>query len=167
MLLAKSQLNGEYACDSRYLLNDVLKKAWAYQGWVMTDWGAAHSTVKATLAGLDQEMPTGTYFGDTLKAAVLKGEVPMTRLDDMVRRILRTEIALGIVDKFDAIVGAEDYVHGKPSPDPFLEAAKRLGARPDRCVVWEDSDLGIAAAKAGGMAWIDVRSFHSPRRMTV
>ena len=98
VMCAYNKLNGEYACDSSYLLNDVLKKAWAYQGWVMTDWGAAHSTVKAALAGLDQEMPTGTYFGDALKAAVLKGEVPVARLDDMVRRILRTEFALGLLD---------------------------------------------------------------------
>lgn len=98
VMCAYNKVNSEYACDSSYLLTDVLKKAWGYQGWVMPDWGAAHSTVKAALAGMDQEMPTGEHFGGALKAAVLKGEVPMARLDDMVRRILRTEIALGILD---------------------------------------------------------------------
>jgi beta-phosphoglucomutase-like phosphatase (HAD superfamily) len=48
---------------------------------------------------------------------------------------------------------------------PFLEAARRLGARPERCVVWEDSDLGLEAARRGGMAWIDVRAFHLPARV--
>ena len=65
----------------------------------MTDWGAAHSTVPSALAGLDQEMPSGKYFGDGLKAAVEKGDVPVARLDDMVHRILRTEIALGVFDQ--------------------------------------------------------------------
>jgi HAD superfamily hydrolase (TIGR01509 family) len=82
----------------------------------------------------------------------------------VVEKILRH---IGLEGVFDTIVASEDTSRHKPDPDPFLEAAKRLGARPERCVVWEDSDLGIAAAQAGGMAWIDVRSFHSPRRMTV
>ncbi|HYW44068.1 MAG TPA: beta-glucosidase [Bryobacteraceae bacterium] len=98
VMCAYSKLNGEYACESPYLLNDVLKKAWEYKGWVMSDWGANHSTVKSALAGFDQEMPTGRYFGDALKTALEKGEVPMSRLNDMVHRILRTEFALGILD---------------------------------------------------------------------
>jgi beta-glucosidase len=98
VMCAYSRLNGEYACENTYLLTDVLKKAWNYQGWVMSDWGACHSTVKSALAGFDQEMPAGRYYGAALKAAVEKGEVPMARLDDMVRRILRTEFALGIID---------------------------------------------------------------------
>jgi beta-glucosidase len=77
---------------------DVLKKAWDYKGWVMTDWGAAHSTVPSALAGLDQEMPAGKFLGDPLKTAVQSGKVPMGRLNDMVHRILRTEFAVGVVD---------------------------------------------------------------------
>jgi beta-glucosidase len=64
----------------------------------MSDWGGTHSTVKAALAGFDQEEPGGQYFGDALKAAVEKGEVPKARLDDMVHRVLRTEYAFGVVD---------------------------------------------------------------------
>ena len=70
------------------------------------------------------------------------------------RVVLQTLNALGIADKFDAIVGAEDYVHGKPAPDPFLEAARRLGVPPAKCIVFEDSQIGIDAAKAAGMAWV-------------
>ncbi|MEK7407673.1 MAG: glycoside hydrolase family 3 C-terminal domain-containing protein [Acidobacteriota bacterium] len=98
VMCAYNRLNGRYACENGYLLNDVLKKAWAYKGWVMTDWGAARSTVGSALAGLDQEMPTGRYFGDALKAALEKGEVPMARLNDMVQRILRTQFASGVFD---------------------------------------------------------------------
>jgi HAD superfamily hydrolase (TIGR01509 family) len=73
---------------------------------------------------------------------------------------------VGIAECFEALVASEDTARHKPDPDPFLEAARRLGARPDKCVVWEDSDLGIAAARAAGMPWIDVRPFHSPVRIT-
>lgn len=95
---AYNRVNGVYACENSYLLNDVLKKDWGYKGWVMSDWGATHSTAKAALAGLDQEMPDGQFFGDKLKAAVQKGEVPMSRLNDMVHRILRTVFASGVIE---------------------------------------------------------------------
>ena len=65
---------------------------------------------------------------------------------------------------FDAIVCAEDTERHKPEPDCFLEAARRLGAQPQHCVVYEDSDLGIEAAKRAGMQWIDVRAWHTPKR---
>ena len=98
VMCAYNRVNGEYACENNYLLTDVLKNAWAYKGWVMSDWGADHSTVKAALAGFDQEEPGSQYFGEALKAAVEKGEVPTTRLNDMVHRILRTEFICGIFD---------------------------------------------------------------------
>jgi len=99
VMCAYNHLNKIYTCEDPYLLTDVLKRSWNYQGWVMTDWGAAHSSVPSALAGLDQEMPSGKHFGDELKAAVNKGDVPMARLDDMVHRILRTEISLAVFDK--------------------------------------------------------------------
>jgi beta-glucosidase len=98
VMCAYNRVNSVFACENPYLLGDVLKKAWDYQGWVMTDWGAAHSAVPSALAGLDQEMPTGKYFGAPLKAAVEKGEVPVARVNEMVHRILRTEFALGVID---------------------------------------------------------------------
>ena len=67
-----------------------------------------------------------------------------------------TLAALGITELFDAVVCAEDYVHGKPAPDPFLEAARQLEVPPGECVVFEDSPTGIAAAEAAGMAHVFV-----------
>ena len=64
--------------------------------------------------------------------------------------------ALGITALFDAVICAEDYVNGKPAPDPFLEAARRMGVPPGGCVVFEDSPTGIAAAEAAGMAHVFV-----------
>src|SRR5207247_5450822 len=93
-----NRINGDYACENSYTLTEVLKKAWGFKGWVLSDWGGTHSNVKAALAGLDQEMPGGRFFGDALKQAVESGEVPLARLNDMVHRILRTEFAGGVVD---------------------------------------------------------------------
>jgi HAD superfamily hydrolase (TIGR01509 family) len=61
---------------------------------------------------------------------------------------------LGIVGLFDTIVTSEDYLRGKPHPDPFLEAARRLGAVPEQCLVFEDTQTGIQAATAAGMACV-------------
>lgn len=91
-------VNGVHACQSPFLLDQVLKKNWDFKGWVISDWFADHSAVRAALAGLDMEMPGGRYFGAKLERAVEDGRVPMVRLNDMVHRILRTEFAVGIVD---------------------------------------------------------------------
>ena len=64
--------------------------------------------------------------------------------------------ALGITKMFQAIICAEDYVNGKPAPDPFLVAAERIGVAAPECIVFEDSPTGIEAAKAAGMAWVFV-----------
>ncbi len=102
VMCAYNKVNGDWACENDFLLNKVLKRDWNYPGWVMSDWGAVHSTVKAALAGLDQqsgqELDTQIFFGDDLKAAVAKGEVSQARLDDMVRRILHGVISSGLMD---------------------------------------------------------------------
>jgi beta-glucosidase len=98
VMCAYNRINDVYSCENDYLLNEVLKKDWGFKGWVMSDWGATHSTVKAANAGLDQEFFLSEYFSGHLKDAVEKGEVPMARLDDMVRRILRTLFAVGVMD---------------------------------------------------------------------
>ena len=61
-----------------------------------------------------------------------------------------------LLSKFETIVGAEDYVHSKPAPDCYLEAARRLGVDPKDCLVFEDTDLGIDSATSAGMASVKV-----------
>ena len=91
-------VNGDYACENKFLLTDVLKKEWGFPGFVVSDWGATHSTVKASAAGLDNEQPLDTFFGAPLKEAVAAGTTPMAEIDDHARRILVAEFASGIVD---------------------------------------------------------------------
>ena len=96
-----------------------------------------------------------------------RGRIPIAVVTGGHRAVCERILAhIGLSGAFDLIVASEDTARHKPDPDPFLEAARRLGVRPERCVVWEDSDLGIAAATRAGMEWIDVRSFHAPKRIT-
>ena len=103
VMCAYNRVNGVYACENDWLLNQVLKHDWAYPGFVMSDWGAVHSAGESVLAGLDQEsagefFDAMVYFDKPLRAAVASGEVPQARIDDMVRRILRSMFAVGVMD---------------------------------------------------------------------
>ena len=98
IMAAYNKINGYYACANKYLLTDVLKNEWGFQGLVMSDWGAVHSTVPTALAGLDLEMPDAKWWGDKLLEAVKKGEVDEKVIDDKVRRILRVIYWLGRFD---------------------------------------------------------------------
>jgi beta-glucosidase len=102
--------NSQYDCENEYLLNQVLKTDWAFPGFVMSDWWATHSTATAANNGLDQEQPNQQYFS-TLGDAVSSGQVPQSRLDNMVHRILRAMYEVGIFDypqSIQAIPAAAD-----------------------------------------------------------
>ena len=98
VMCSYNRVNGDYACENAYTLNEVLKKQWGFKGFVLSDWGGIHSTVKASAAGLDQEQPMADFFGPKLKAAVDAGQVPMSEIDDHARRVLYAEFASGLVD---------------------------------------------------------------------
>ncbi len=99
VMCSYNAVNGDYACDNPYLLTDVLRKDWGFRGFVVSDWEATHSTVKASAAGLDMEQPMDRYFGAALKDAVLSKKVSMAELDEHVRRVLWAEFESGIVDR--------------------------------------------------------------------
>ena len=85
------------------------------------------------------------------------GKIPFAVVSGSTREsVVKSLEALGIVDMFDILVCAGDYVRGKPDPEPFLLAAKRLGVLPGACLVFEDAEVGIESAKAAGMAWVRV-----------
>ncbi len=102
VMCAYNRVNEFYACENDWLLNKVLKKEWGFKGYVMSDWGATHSTIPAANNGLDQQsgfpFDKSAYFADPLLEAVDNNHVPQKRLDDMVKRILWAMYDNGLFD---------------------------------------------------------------------
>lgn len=103
VMCSYNKVDGDWACENDQLLTQVLKRDWGYKGWVMSDWGAVHSTVKAANAGLDQEsgreLDKAIYFGKPLADAVAAGTVSAARLQEMNRRILWGVASTGLIDR--------------------------------------------------------------------
>ncbi|QMV18479.1 HAD-IA family hydrolase [Granulicella sp. 5B5] len=91
------------------------------------------------------------------------GTIPFAVVSGSTREsVVKSLEALGILDMFETLVCAGDYARSKPSPDPFLLAAERLGVAPKDCLVFEDADIGIQAATAAGMK--SIRILQPPER---
>jgi beta-glucosidase len=92
--------NGEHMSQNKYLLTDVAKKEWGFDGIMMSDWFATYDGVAAANAGQDLEMPSGAHMNrETLLPAIKEGKVSLITIDDHVRRILRTTIRFGWLDR--------------------------------------------------------------------
>lgn len=85
------------------------------------------------------------------------GKIPFAVVSGGTQESVNNSLTqLGLGDKFPVRVCAEDYTHHKPDPECFLKAAALLGVEPSRCLVFEDTDIGVEAAKAAGMQWVRV-----------
>jgi beta-glucosidase len=151
VMCSYNRVNNVYACESDYLLNQVLKNDWGYRGFVLSDWGAVHSTVDSANNGLDQESSNGNdsqdFFGEALAQAVANGSVPESRLHDMVHRILRTMFAKGLFDH------------------PLVKQA--INADADLDVAQRDAEEGIVLLKnANSLLPLPVKPRH-PQRIAV
>ncbi|MBT8453758.1 MAG: glycoside hydrolase family 3 C-terminal domain-containing protein [Deltaproteobacteria bacterium] len=97
VMTAYNQVNGLYCGENEYLVRQILKDEWRFDGFVISDWFlGTRSTVPAALAGLDIEMPAPRFFGDALLDAVESGDVPPERIDDAVKRIVRKKLAFNL-----------------------------------------------------------------------
>jgi beta-glucosidase len=153
----------DWSCENDYLLNQVLKKDWDFKGFVVSDWGGTHSTVHAALAGLDQEQPGSQYFGDPLKQAVQNNQVPMSRLDDMVHRVLRSMFANGVIDNppvtqvVDPFRGRDDAEHIADESIVLLKNSDILPLKADSvqsiAIIGSHADVGVLSG--GGSAQVD------------
>jgi beta-glucosidase len=156
---------GDHTCENDYLLNQVLKKDFKFKGWVLSDWGATHSTVKAALNGMDQDMPgDDNYFSEPLKKAVEAGQVPKARLDDMVHRILRSMFAAGVVDDppirsvVDPFKGRDDAQHIAEESIVLLKNTDHIlplqaSASVSIALIGSHADVGVLSG--GGSAQVD------------
>lgn len=117
IMASYNKINGTYATLNKVTLTEVLRDAWDYRGWAMSDWGATPSW-EAALAGLDQEcgvqldvMAWGSEaFTDKLRAAHADGRLPKERLSEMIRRILRSMFAVGI-DTWTEAITVDEAAH--------------------------------------------------------
>ncbi|MDX6290200.1 MAG: beta-glucosidase, partial [Blastocatellia bacterium] len=92
--------NGLHMSQNKYLLTDVVKKEWGFDGLIMSDWSGTYDGVEAANAGQDLEMPSGLHMNQqTLKPAIEQGKVSLGTVDDKVRRILRTAVRFGWLDR--------------------------------------------------------------------
>lgn len=158
-------VNGDHACENDYLLNQVLKKDFNFKGWVVSDWSATHSTVKAALNGLDQEMPgDDNYFNAPLKKAVEDGQIPLARLDDMVHRILRSMFDAGVVDDppvrsvVDPFRGRDDAQHIEEESIVLLKNSGNilpLKASSPSSIALIGSHADVGVISGGGSAQVD------------
>lgn len=98
VMCSYNRINLTYACENPQMLKGILEREFGFDGFVMSDWTATHSTIQSARAGLDMEMDVapGKYYAAALKSAVQAGQVPMARLNDMVVRIVRPMFRLGI-----------------------------------------------------------------------
>ena len=108
VMVSYNRLNGTYMSENNALIRGVLKGEWGYDGLLMSDWGAVHTTVEAANAGLDLEMPgPARYFGAALVQATRNWQVEQAVVDDAARRVLRLVIRTGALDEEGGKEGRE------------------------------------------------------------
>jgi len=118
-----NRVNGTYANENKYLLTDVLKKDWGFDGIVISDWGAVRSTIKTAEAGMDLEMPNGKYLGEKLLEKIKAGEIDASILDDKVDRILRIMFRMGLFSETPDTYGG--YINTPERKKLALETAQK------------------------------------------
>jgi beta-glucosidase len=159
VMAAYNKVNGDYAAANNVLINEVLKDAWGYRGWVMSDWGGTPSW-ECALGGLDQECGAqidailwqSEAFTDHLRAAYADGRFPKERLSDMVRRILRSMFAIGI-DRWAAVPAPDMAAHNEIA---LRIARQGIVLLQNRGVLPVESRSAARIAVIGGYAHIGV-----------
>ncbi len=127
VMCAYNRVNGVYASEQDHLQNEILKGEWGYEGVVISDWGANHTTVESVTGGLDIEMPgPARYYGDLLTAAVRTWQVDDVVIDDAVRRILRMIICSGKMDDQELPAGTANSSEHQALARELAEASITL-----------------------------------------
>ncbi|KAK5787721.1 hypothetical protein VI817_010218 [Penicillium citrinum] len=124
-----NRVNGSHACQNSYLLNHLLKGELGFQGYVMSDWGATHSGVSSVESGMDMTMPggftlygelwNGSFLGKNLTRAIQNGTIEMSRLDDMVVRIMTPYFWLGQENNYPSVDASVGPLNVDSPPDTW------------------------------------------------
>ena len=139
VMASYNKVRGTYASENPHLLTEILKDEWGYDGVVVSDWGAVHSTVQAARSGLDLEMPgPPKYWGHRLLKAVQDGDVEPVHIDNAARRLVRLILRCGLLD------GPDSSQAGAPKGElrtPRHQAIARKAAEQAFVLLKNDNDL--------------------------
>ncbi len=151
IMTAYNKINGSYGSENSFLIDDLLRKRWGFKGFVVSDWWATHSTMPAARAGLDIEMPDDKFFGKDLLGAVGREELPVSVIDDKIRRTLSVMFRSGLFDRTMRppmnVVGSPIHtLTAKRAADASIVLLKNDG----RILPLADSVRSIAVIGEGG-----------------
>ncbi|MFT3797412.1 glycoside hydrolase family 3 protein [Microbacterium sp.] len=160
MMASFNRVNGTFACDNSELLTDILRDRLGFRGWIMSDYGANHSTAESANAGLDQEQPGEGFWGAKLWHAWNDGEVSEETLDEKVRRILRPLIGMGQLENRTTIEDFDAEAHhdiAQSIAERSMVLLRNDGVLPLRGVrkiALIGSDVDDVTAKGGGSSQV-------------
>lgn len=139
--------------------HEILQILSQEQGVDLDSAQVAHEKEELYLTYLDQVRPVKEVVS---VAHARSGQIPMGVASGSPRPVLETVLGfLNLLEHFDAWVGGEEVERSKPAPDIFIEAARRIGVKPEKCLAYEDTDLGMRSAMDAGMKVIDVRKLRA------
>ena len=153
VMCAYNKVNGEYASENKYILTDILRDEWGFEGYVVSDWGAVNDRVKGLIAGLDLEMPSTRGVNDALIVeAVKSGKLEMAVLDKAVERLLKIT--------FDTVVTNEQKTKYPLDLEKHNEIARKIAGE---CIVLlKNEDKVLPIGKDKKVAFIG-EFFEKPR----
>ncbi|WP_188509764.1 beta-glucosidase [Conyzicola nivalis] len=162
VMCAFNKVNGVYACENRQLLTEFLREQMGFTGFVLTDFGASHSTEGSIQAGLDMETGIDVFYGQALLRAVQEGRVPEALVDQSVLRILRTMFDRGIFDNDYSLTSIPVAEHGAVAREVQEDAITLLKNEGETLPLNEDEVDSIAVIGAdatvpgalGGSAYV-------------
>lgn len=146
IMCAYNKVNGEYACQNKHLLTDVLRKDWHFDGFVVSDFGAAHDGRADANAGMNLEMPTGETYNEAFKTQVLNGKIPVSEIDALLLHRYAAMIRLGLFDHPITTHAISEERNGK--------IAQRLASNGIVLLRNNNAILPIDATKTGSIAVI-------------
>ena len=168
LMASFNRVNGDFACDHRELLTDILRDRFGFRGWIMSDYSANHSTAKSANAGLDQEQPGEGFWGGKLWHAWNNGEVSEETLDEKVRNILRPLVGLGQLENRTTIEDFDADAHhdvAQAIAERSMVLLRNDGVLPlagVRKVALIGSDVDDVTAKGGGSSQVRPTKVVSP-----
>ncbi|KAL5316134.1 hypothetical protein ACEPPN_017012 [Leptodophora sp. 'Broadleaf-Isolate-01'] len=174
VMCSYNKLNTTWACESKALLTDLLKNELDFQGYVVSDWNAQHTTAGSANAGMDMSMP-GDNFGDNkflwgtaLTNALSSNQVPISRLDDMVTRILAAWYLVGQDTNYPKVTGWTSWNGGKGGPNvqgDHKTLARKIAR--DGIVLLKNTDGALPLKKPASLAVVGYDSIVNPQGANV